>query len=143
MLSRLRSLFRRRDPLDDAARAVDRGRARVETVLGLPHRLAQPLLVRHFGDSVLPSDEEFLQHGRDGHWILPAPAAEFSIRLEANDEGRLVHGRITGSGPYAGLIVFSDWSPDHPAAVWQIRIEEPAGEQATALHDHLLDPERN
>ncbi|WP_018871183.1 hypothetical protein [Thioalkalivibrio sp. ALgr3] len=143
MIRWLRNPFRRRNPLDTAARAVDRGRAGVETVLGLPHRLAVPLLQRHFGDAAVPSSEGFREHGRDGSWTLPAPAPEFSVRLDADSEGRLIHGRITGSGPYAGLIVFSDWSPDHPAAVWQIRVEEPAGEQATALHDHLLDPERN
>lgn len=138
----LKKWLGRRDPLESAAQAVDRGRAGIETVLGLPHRLSVPLLRRHFGGDAAPSDNAFRESGRDGYWELPAPAADFEVRLFGDAEGRLTLGTIRGHGPYAGLVVFSEWSPDHPAAVWQLRVEEPAGESAQALHDHLLDPDR-
>ncbi|WP_017940361.1 MULTISPECIES: hypothetical protein [unclassified Thioalkalivibrio] len=131
-----------RDPLESAAQAVDHGRTGIETVLGLPHRLSVPLLRRHFGDDAEPSDGAFRETGRDGYWRLPPPAPEFEVHLYGDPEGRLTLGTIRGHGPYAGLVVFSEWSPDHPAAVWQLRVEEPAGESAQALHDHLLDPNR-
>lgn len=142
MRAKLKKWLGRRDPLERAAQAVDRGRSGIETVLGLPHRLSVPLLRRHFGDAAQPSNEAFRETGCDGYWELPAPAPEFEVRLHGNAEGRLMLGTISGLGPYAGLVVFSEWSPDHPAAVWQLRVEEPAGESAQALHDHLLDPER-
>lgn len=140
MLARVKRWLGRRDPLSSAAQAVDRGRAGIETVLGLPHRLSVPLLQRHFGDAAKPSSEAFRETGRDGYWELPAPAPEFEVRLHGDHEARLTLGTIHGRGPYQGLVVFSEWSPDHPAAVWQARVEEPAGESARALHDVLLNP---
>jgi len=138
MLHALKKLLGREDPLATAARAVDQGRAGIETVLGLPHRLSVPLLERHFGQDVVASDADFRATGCDGHWELPAPAPEFEVRLFGDPEGRLTLGTIRGRGPYQGLVVSSEWSPEHPAAVWQARVEEPAGESARALHDHLL-----
>lgn len=139
MLSTLKQWLGREDPMTRAARAIDQGRSGIETVLGLPHRLSTPLLQRHFGADAVASDASFRKTGCQGHWTLPPPAPEFEVRVYGNDEGRLTLGTIQGQGPYQGLVVLSEWTPDHPAAVWQVRLEEPVGDSAQALHDFLLN----
>ncbi|WP_019626412.1 hypothetical protein [Thioalkalivibrio sp. ALJT] len=140
MFNTLKQWLRREEPLARDARAIDRGRSGIETVLGLPHRLSVPLLRRHFGDAAVPSDPAFRETGQNGHWTLPAPADTFEVRIHGDAEGRLTLGTIHGRGPYTGLVVFSEWSPDHPAAVWQLRVEAPTGTSAQSLHDYLLAP---
>ncbi|MGM0413391.1 MAG: hypothetical protein ACQERG_08770 [Pseudomonadota bacterium] len=120
------------------ARAVEQGRGAVETVLGLPHVLAKPLIERHFGTQAHPSSEEFRETGREGAWHLPAAAPEFTVRVEAGGDGRITLGRIDGHGVAAGLLVFSEWDPEQPAPVWQIRLVEPRGEEAAALYERLV-----
>lgn len=138
MRNPLKRLLRRKDPLHQAAVDIDRGRAGIEALLGLPHRLAVPLLERHFGGDAIPSDPEFRETGRNGHWTLPPPAHAFEARLFGDTEGRLTCGTIRGLGQHAGLEVFSEWSPEDPAAVWQLRLDADATDSARTLHDYLL-----
>ncbi|WP_018864803.1 hypothetical protein [Thioalkalivibrio sp. ARh3] len=138
MLNAVKRWLGREAPLTGAARAIDRGRSGIETVLGLPHRLAVPLLRRHFGEAVHPSDEEFRETGKNGYWSLPTPGSEFEVRLFGDDTGRVTVGTIRGTSVYSGLVVVSEWSPENPVAVWQVRLEESATDSARALHDFLL-----
>lgn len=118
-------------------RAVEQGRGAIESVLGLPHVLAHPLVERHFGDTATPSNEEFRETGRNGYWVLPSPHADIRIRVAAGGDGRLTEGAVSGQGPLQGLHVYTLWSPDVASPVWQIRLTPPLGERAAELYEAL------
>ncbi len=128
--------FRQR-PLRRALRGIEQGRCAIESVLGLPHVLAQPLVERHFGTLATPSDESFRETGRNGYWQLPSPHPAIELKVAAGDDGRLTEGLIRLSDDWAGLVLYTEWDPGLPEPRWQIRLVPPLGEGVDGLYRAL------
>ncbi|MGM0476138.1 MAG: hypothetical protein ACQERR_02980 [Pseudomonadota bacterium] len=124
-------------PLRRVLRGIEQGRGAIESVLGLPHVLARPLVERHFGTLATPSDEAFRESGRNGFWQLPAPHPAIELKVAAGDDGRLTEGLIRLSDDWSGLVLYSEWDPGEPEPRWQIRLVPPFGERLDELYRAL------
>lgn len=131
--------FERRSGLAREAAAVWRGlragQAGVETVLGLPHALAAPLLIRHFSGHATPSSASFAATGLNGFWTLPAPHPDVRVRVLGDATGRLVHGEVTSLGCWSGVWLRCHWSPYDERPVWcaEVRSSDAGGGRAACL----------
>lgn len=121
---------------DEAAsvwRGLRAGQGGVETVLGLPHALAAPLLERHFKGKAVPSSAGFARHGRDGYWTLPPPHPFVQVRLIGDDHGRLAEGEVRSAKLWAGVCLYTLWAPENERVVWQILASRDAPHSLLAL----------
>lgn len=122
----------------EAADAVDKSRAAIEGVIGLPHVLSRPIIRKKWADSLTPSDEAFARTGVNGEWRFPSLHPDIQAVIRGDETGRLVFGLITGRGPFGGIRVFTQWDRFSPVSQWQIEMEEERGEMTEALYRRLL-----
>jgi len=128
--------------VSEAADAVDKSRAAIEGVIGLPHILSRRVIERQWGNALIPSSEEFARTGVDGEWRFPSLHPDIRAVVKGDETGRLVLGLITGRRSFAGIRVYTHWDRFSPVSQWQVEMEEERGELTEALYRRLLgEPE--
>jgi hypothetical protein len=122
----------------EAADAIDKSRAAIEGLIGLPHVLSRPIIQRKWANALIPSDENFARTGIDGQWRFPALHPDIQTVIKSDETGRLVLGLITGHNAFAGIRVFTQWDRFSPVSQWQVEMDEERGELTEALYRRLL-----
>lgn len=122
----------------EAADAIDKSRAAIEGMIGLPHVLSRRVIERKWSNALMPSNEAFARTGVDGEWRFPSLHPDIQAVVRGDETGRLVLGLITGDSAFAGIRVFTHWDRFSPVSQWQVEMDEERGELTEALYRRLL-----
>lgn len=126
----------------EAADVIDKSRAAVEGLIGLPHVLSRRVIERKWVNALTPSDDNFARTGVNGEWRFPSLHPDIQAVVKSDETGRLVLGLITGKGQFNGIRVYTHWDRFSPVSQWQVEMEEERGELTEPLYRRLLgEPE--